>query len=156
VWLSILGVLAMFAVPRGRRRPVRPLAYLPEKPSALVILPTYNERETIGRVLDGLLALPEGVDALIVDDGSPDGTAEVVRERAAAEPRIRLSAPRQAGLASAYLEASVWSRRRVRPPGGDGLRPLPRPEELPRLLADVVRQCDLVVGAAMSAGSVTN
>jgi dolichol-phosphate mannosyltransferase len=67
-----------------------------------VILPTFDEAATIGRVLAGVLAHP-GVEALVVDDSSPDGTAGVVRELMAGEPRLRLvERPARAGLASAY------------------------------------------------------
>ena len=45
----------------------------------LVIVPTYNERENIDALLERLLALPYGLDVLVVDDGSPDGTAERVK-----------------------------------------------------------------------------
>ena len=48
---------------------------------ALVIVPTYNERESIPEVVRRLFdAAPEGVDLLVVDDGSPDGTAEIVKQ----------------------------------------------------------------------------
>jgi dolichol-phosphate mannosyltransferase len=71
----------------------------------LVIVPTYNECENIGPLLDQLMALPERVDVLVVDDASPDGTAELVKERAAREPRIHLlQRPGKLGLGSAYVE----------------------------------------------------
>ena len=49
----------------------------------LVIIPTYNERENIPSLLDQLMALPHGLDVLVVDDASPDGTAALVEERMA-------------------------------------------------------------------------
>ena len=45
----------------------------------LVIIPTYNEIENIGALLDQLLALPFGLEVLVVDDNSPDGTAALVK-----------------------------------------------------------------------------
>jgi dolichol-phosphate mannosyltransferase len=71
----------------------------------LVIVPTYNERENIAALLDRLLALPFGLDVLIVDDASPDGTAGIVREYMAREPRVHLL-PRtgKLGLGSAYRD----------------------------------------------------
>lgn len=71
----------------------------------IVIIPTYNERENVGEMLDRLMALPHGLHVLIVDDNSPDGTADVVRQRMAAEPRIHLlQRAGKLGLGSAYRE----------------------------------------------------
>jgi dolichol-phosphate mannosyltransferase len=69
-----------------------------------VILPTYEERATIAEVLQGVMAVGSHVQALVIDDGSPDGTADVVRAKMVTEPRIRLvERPTRSGLASAYL-----------------------------------------------------
>lgn len=71
----------------------------------LVIVPTYNEHENIGSLLDQLMALPHGLDVLVVDDASPDGTGALVAERAAREPRIHLlQRPGKLGLGSAYVD----------------------------------------------------
>lgn len=71
----------------------------------LVIVPTYNERENIETLLTKLLGLPHGLDVLVVDDHSPDGTAEIVREWAAREPRLHLlERPGKMGLGSAYRD----------------------------------------------------
>ena len=70
----------------------------------LVIVPTYNERDNIGPLLDRLLALPFGLHVLVVDDNSPDGTGALVLERKAADPRIHLlQRPGKLGLGSAYV-----------------------------------------------------
>jgi apolipoprotein N-acyltransferase len=103
-WLSMAFAFAMAATPRrrGRHRP----APAPLSPGArtLVVLPTFNERDTIDWVVGGILARPESPDVLVVDDGSPDGTAELVRAIAAREGRVRVvERPAKAGLASAYL-----------------------------------------------------
>ena len=45
----------------------------------LVIIPTYNEKENIEKIIDAVLGLPDGFNVLIIDDGSPDGTAEIVK-----------------------------------------------------------------------------
>jgi apolipoprotein N-acyltransferase len=103
-FLSLAFVVGMAAIPRGRR-PGRP-GPEPLGPGArtLVILPTYDEAETIRDVIAGVLAIP-GVDALVVDDSSPDGTGSIVRELMTREPRLRLlERPARSGLASAYLE----------------------------------------------------
>ncbi len=71
----------------------------------LVIVPTYNEIDNIATLLDRLMALPYGLHVLVVDDGSPDGTGEVVRARAATEPRVHLlQRPGKMGLGSAYRD----------------------------------------------------
>ena len=71
----------------------------------LVIIPTYNELENIGTLLDRLLALPHGLDVLVVDDNSPDGTGDLVAQRMAQEPRVHLlRRAGKMGLGSAYRE----------------------------------------------------
>jgi dolichol-phosphate mannosyltransferase len=71
----------------------------------LVIIPTYNELENIGALLDRLLALPFGLEVLVVDDASPDGTAALVTKRLAGEPRLHLlQRPGKMGLGSAYRD----------------------------------------------------
>jgi dolichol-phosphate mannosyltransferase len=71
----------------------------------LVIIPTYNERENIETLLDRLMALPYGLEVLVVDDNSPDGTAALVAARREREPRIHLILrPGKMGLGSAYRD----------------------------------------------------
>jgi dolichol-phosphate mannosyltransferase len=70
----------------------------------LVIVPTYNERDNIVALLDRLLALPYGLEVLVVDDNSPDGTSDLVEQRKAVEPRIHLlKRAGKLGLGSAYV-----------------------------------------------------
>lgn len=71
----------------------------------LVIIPTYNERENIVALLEQLLALPHELEVLVVDDNSPDGTADLVEGMKAREPRIHLMRrPGKLGLGSAYRD----------------------------------------------------
>ena len=51
-----------------------------------MVVPTYNERENVGPLIDGLLANGETIDVCVADDGSPDGTADAVREAMARHP----------------------------------------------------------------------
>ena len=104
--LCLAFVLGAILVPRGRTHARGTPEALPkDRRRTLVILPTFDERDTIEWVLARLLALPEHVDILVVDDSSPDGTGELVRAAAATEPRIRLlSRPKKSGLGSAYLD----------------------------------------------------
>jgi dolichol-phosphate mannosyltransferase len=79
----------------------------------LIIIPTYNERENIGPLLDRLLALPLGLEVLVVDDGSPDGTGDLVAARAAGEPRIHLvRRAGKLGLGSAYRDGFRYALER--------------------------------------------
>jgi glycosyltransferase involved in cell wall biosynthesis len=74
--------------------------------SAVICLPTYNEAENIELVLDGLFAADPTLSVLVVDDGSPDGTASIVERRAAADPRVGLiRRPGRLGLGTAYIAA---------------------------------------------------
>lgn len=72
---------------------------------ALVIVPTYNERENIARLIDTTLAQDPRIEMLIVDDGSPDGTAEIVEQMMARNPgRVHIHRrPKKLGLGTAYL-----------------------------------------------------
>ncbi|GAB4380839.1 MAG: polyprenol monophosphomannose synthase [Calditrichia bacterium] len=71
----------------------------------LIIIPTYNERENIPKLLEGIFSLQiPDLDVLVVDDGSPDGTAEVVREMMKHNPRILLlEREKKLGLGTAYV-----------------------------------------------------
>ena len=70
----------------------------------LIVVPTYNERENIQPLLDQLLALPFGLEVLVVDDNSPDGTGDLVASRVALDPRVHLlRRAGKMGLGSAYV-----------------------------------------------------
>jgi apolipoprotein N-acyltransferase len=159
-WLSLALVLGLVAIPR-KRSGARPLPnpLSPDRRRTLVILPTYDERDTIEWVLARLLALPEQVDVLVVDDSSPDRTGDLVRAVAAEEPRVRLlQRPKKAGLGSAYLDGF----RTGLSDDYDLLVEMDsdlshEPEELSRLLAAAAAGRDLVVGSRyVTGGSVTD
>ena len=71
----------------------------------LIIIPTYNEKENVVRMIERLMAMPEGFDLLIVDDGSPDGTAALVREQQELYPQRLHMIERSGklGLGTAYI-----------------------------------------------------
>jgi dolichol-phosphate mannosyltransferase len=123
-----------------------------------VILPTYNERATIGAVLDGLSATETGLDLLVVDDGSPDGTGEIVRERSKTDPHVRLvERPRKSGLASAYavgFDHAITEGYDLAVEMDSDLSH--RPEELPRLLEAAQRHHVVIGSRYVPGGSVTN
>jgi dolichol-phosphate mannosyltransferase len=59
-----------------------------DKKKTIIVIPTYNERENIGRLIDEILRLDIDVKIVVVDDNSPDGTAEIVREKAREYPEM--------------------------------------------------------------------
>ena len=157
-WLSVLLVVGLVMAPR-RRTQARPAPEpLPALPRTLVILPTYDEAATIETVLLGILAGREGIDVVVVDDSSPDGTGDVVRRVAATEPRVRLrERPAKSGLASAYLDGFHVAIAE----GYDLVVEMDSdlshdPAELPRLLEAATRH-DLTIGSRyVPGGAVTN
>jgi len=127
-------------------------------PRVLIVLPTYNERDNVGQVVQGVLAVAPDIDVLVVDDGSPDGTGNVVRALANEEPRVRLvERSGKQGLASAYLAGF----RQGLAEGYDVLVEMDadqshRPEDLARLL-EGSKRFDLTIGSRYVPGSgVTN
>src|SRR5437868_2613319 len=83
---------------------------LPVSERALIIVPTYNERENIARLIDTVLSQDQRLEILVVDDGSPDGTADVVKGVMQRNPRVHiLERPRKMGLGTAYLAGFRWA-----------------------------------------------
>jgi len=77
---------------------------------ALVIIPTYNERDNLGPITSAALAADPRIDVLIVDDNSPDGTGQLADELAAKDKRVRvLHREKKEGLGRAYLAAFKWA-----------------------------------------------
>lgn len=77
---------------------------------ALVIVPTYNERENLGPITTAILAADPRIDILVCDDNSPDGTGQLADELAAKEPRIKvMHRAKKEGLGRAYLAAFRWA-----------------------------------------------
>ncbi|MBI2881703.1 MAG: polyprenol monophosphomannose synthase [Candidatus Tectomicrobia bacterium] len=129
----------------------------PARDSAtLVVVPTYNEAENIGPLLRAVLSLPFPLEVLVVDDGSPDGTADRVEEMAREDPRIHLlRRPGKMGLGSAYLDAFRWALRwdyaRVVEMDADFSHD---PRHLPALL-EASERADLVLGSRYVPGGET-
>jgi dolichol-phosphate mannosyltransferase len=127
-------------------------------PSVLVVIPTYNERDSIHSVIERLWgALPE-VHVLIVDDNSPDGTGEIANRLAQEDRRLNvLHRPRKSGLGTAYIEGFLWGLARnfevLVEMDADGSH---RPEELPALIQGLTA-ADLVLGSRwIDGGQVVN
>ncbi|MBD3367950.1 MAG: glycosyltransferase [Candidatus Eisenbacteria bacterium] len=71
----------------------------------MVVVPTYNERENLEELIPRVLGQREGIELLVVDDGSPDGTGEYADSVAAADSRVHvLHRPGKMGLGSAYVQ----------------------------------------------------
>jgi len=76
----------------------------------LIIVPTYNERENLPRMVERLLSLPVSVDMLVVDDNSPDGTGKIADELAAKHPQVHvLHRSEKNGLGRAYISGFKWA-----------------------------------------------
>ena len=123
---------------------------------ALVIVPTYNERENILKLIDAVLAQSPIIDVLVVDDGSPDGTGAMVDERAAADPRVNaLHREKKLGLGTAYIAGFRWALERdyefVFEMDADFSHD---PQHLPQFLASI-ENADLVLGSRYRDGKVT-
>jgi dolichol-phosphate mannosyltransferase len=113
----------------------------------LVVVPTYDEVENLEPILDRLRASLPDAHALVVDDGSPDGTGELAEKLAALDPRVHaLRRTTKSGLGPAYVAGFRWGRER----GYDVLVEMDadgshHPEQLPDLLA-ALTDADLVLG----------
>ncbi|MEJ2184485.1 MAG: polyprenol monophosphomannose synthase [Gemmatimonadota bacterium] len=76
---------------------------------ALVIVPTYNERHNVERIVPQILAQDPRIDVLIVDDASPDGTGDAAEGLASQHDRVHvLHRPGKLGLGTAYLDGFRW------------------------------------------------
>ncbi|MDD9208266.1 polyprenol monophosphomannose synthase [Georgenia sp. 10Sc9-8] len=117
----------------------------------LVIVPTFNEAETLPGTLAGTRAAVPAADVLVVDDASPDGTGELADRLAAGDPQVHvLHRAGKEGLGRAYVDGFTWALGRgyelVVEMDADGSH---RPEDLTTLLARAHRadRPDLVLGS---------
>jgi dolichol-phosphate mannosyltransferase len=125
----------------------------------LVIIPTYQERENIERIVDRVLGANPEVHVLVVDDGSPDGTGKIADEVADGDRRVKvLHRSAKAGLGAAYTAGFDWGLDA----GYDVLVEMDAdgshaPEQLPRLLAALDDGADLALGSRwVPGGAVVN
>ncbi len=113
------------------------------------MLPTYDERENVSRIVGAILEQDPDLQVLVVDDASPDGTGEVVEELAKEDPRVRaLHRRRKAGLGTAYVEGfrkalGETDARFVLQMDADFSHD---PAEIPRLLA-ACETADVAIGS---------
>ena len=116
----------------------------------LVIIPTYNEKENVAAMIAKVFSLPEEFDLLIIDDGSPDGTAAIVRQRQQEfAGRLHLvERSGKLGLGTAYLTGFRWGLEH----GYDYMCEMDcdfshNPDDLVRLFAAAERGADVAVGS---------
>lgn len=123
---------------------------------ALVIIPTYNERENISRLIVTILDQDNRLEVLVVDDGSPDGTGAIVEALAANDKRVHvLHRPRKMGLGTAYLAGFKWSLERDYEYTFEMDADFSHdPAHLPQFLR-AVESADLVLGSRYREGKVT-
>jgi len=124
----------------------------------LIVIPTYNERENICQIVPAVLALGAELCVLVVDDSSPDGTAQAVQEMRSHEFEARLfleTRPRKLGLAKAYIHGFEFAIRRgfdfVVQMDADGSH---SPRDLATMLS-LANQADFLVGSRYVSGGGT-
>ncbi len=124
----------------------------------VVIVPTYNERENLARIVGRVRAAVTEAHVLVVDDNSPDGTGAIADSLAAADDQVHvMHRAGKEGLGAAYLAGFAWALGEgydvIVEMDADGSH---QPEQLPRLL-EVLRDADLVLGSRyVPGGSVVN
>lgn len=81
------------------------------KSDSIVIIPTYNEKENIANIIDAVLSLPHQFDVLVIDDNSPDGTANIVKDTISRIPeRVHIiERSGKLGLGTAYITGFKWA-----------------------------------------------
>jgi dolichol-phosphate mannosyltransferase len=124
----------------------------------LVIIPTYNESENIGRLLDELMQIPALLEVLVVDDNSPDQTARIVKSFIQKNPKVHLlERPGKMGLGSAYITGLQWGLKR----GFEAFLEMDadfshEPSRIPHFL-EALKTHDVVIGSRwIPGGSVVN
>jgi dolichol-phosphate mannosyltransferase len=124
---------------------------------ALIVVPTYNERDNVEEVVERFLAAAPEAELLFVDDNSPDGTGELLDQLAAADARVHvLHRAGKLGLGTAYLDGFRWGLAR----GFDYLLEMDAdfshdPQYLPELLRLAREGADVVIGSRYVEGGGT-
>lgn len=119
----------------------------------VIVIPTYNEVENIGRMLDALDGISSKLAAelhvLVVDDSSPDGTGQVVQAYAARNPKVHLITGKKQGLGAAYIRGMRHALEHL---GADAVMEMDadfshKPEDIPRLFAAFSEGADFIIGS---------
>jgi len=122
----------------------------------LVIVPTYNERDNVSRIVPQILDQDRRIEVLVVDDGSPDGTGKVVTEMAATNPRVHLiERASKMGLGTAYLAGFRWAIERHYDVAFEMDADFSHdPKHIPQFLR-AIGDADIVLGSRYQDGRVT-
>ncbi len=117
---------------------------------AIVVIPTYNEVENVESIVNAVLATVENINVLVVDDNSPDGTADVVKRMMETDKRVHLKVrPGKMGLGTAYCEGFKYCLDN----GFEAIFEMDadfshNPKDVPRLLDELkTNNRDLVIGS---------
>lgn len=116
---------------------------------SLVIIPTYNEKENIEKIIRKVFSLPYLFEILIIDDGSPDGTAQIVQELQNEFPALHLEQRKgKLGLGTAYIHGFKWALERryeyIFEMDADFSH---NPDDLVRLREACINGADLAIGS---------
>lgn len=120
---------------------------------SIVCIPTFNEIENINQIIDLLHSVVPEVDVLVIDDGSPDGTADAVRTRMESDNRIHIvERVGKLGLGTAYCAGFSWAIQR----GYDIILQMDAdlshdPKEIPRFM-EAIQTHDVVIGSRYVSG----
>lgn len=122
---------------------------------AVVIIPTYNEKENVANIIEAVFNLNQNYHVLIIDDNSPDGTAQIVKNKQAeAKGKLHiLERKGKLGLGTAYITGFQWSLKN----GYDYVFEMDadfshNPKDLPRLLAACEKGADVAIGSRYISG----
>ena len=124
----------------------------------IVLIPTYNEKENIAAIIGAVLAFETGYHILVIDDGSPDGTADIVRSIMLENPgRVFIECRTgKLGLGTAYIHGFKWALKN----GYDYIIEMDadfshNPKDLDRLCAAIDAGADVAVGSRYVKGGAT-
>jgi dolichol-phosphate mannosyltransferase len=119
----------------------------------VIIIPTYNERENVGLLIDELQiqfpSIGHDMAILVVDDNSPDGTAEVVTEKMRLHDNVRMISGRKEGLGAAYIRGMKYAIENME---ADAVMEMDadfshKPEDVPRLVSAMDEGADFIIGS---------
>jgi dolichol-phosphate mannosyltransferase len=120
---------------------------------AIVIIPTYNESQNIVKLIEKIFSVAPEIHILVVDDNSPDGTAELVEKLMQSDERLHLiRRPGKLGLGTAYIAGFKYALEK----GYDAIFEMDadfshNPEDIPRFL-EALQDADLVIGSRYLTG----